>query len=237
MKLFRLAGVALVAIALVACQREAPKESGSASGEASAGSSSGATGAAGGGGRASGPAVRPAAEAPPPPTPEPVVVPEGTKLTIALETAVSSGTSTAGDPVRAEVAEDVKLGERVVVPAGSEVRGKVVRAVPSGRVKGKGQLVVAFERLVVRGKTHPIEASRIDITAGSQHKKDAAIIGGGAAAGAVIGGVAKGGKGAGIGAVLGGVAGTGAVLATRGKEVELAAGTGVTIRLTRKLTL
>jgi hypothetical protein len=82
-----------------------------------------------------------------------------------------------------------------------------------------------------------MEASRIDITAGSQHKKDAAIIGGGAAAGAVIGGIAKGGKGAGIGAVIGGVAGTGAVLATKGKEVELAAGTPVTIRLTRDLAL
>jgi hypothetical protein len=53
----------------------------------------------------------------------------------------------------------------------------------------------------------------------------------------VIGGVTKGGKGAGIGAVLGGAAGTGAVLATKGKEVELASGTPVTIRLTRGLTL
>jgi hypothetical protein len=139
--------------------------------------------------------------------------------------------------VLAKVTEDVKLGGRVVVPAGSEVRGKVVKAVSSGRVKGKGQLVVAFDHLAVEGDTHAMEASRIDVTAGSQHKKDAAIIGGGAAAGAVIGGIAKGGKGAGIGAVIGGVAGTGAVLATKGKEVELAAGTPVTIRLTRDLAL
>lgn len=226
----KLAGVAVVAVSLAACQQQAPKDSAGGSAQGSAGSSSGS-----GGKSAARTEARPAPAAAP--TPAPIVLAEGTELPIVLETAVSSGKSSAGDPVVAKLASDVKHGERVLVPAGAEVRGKVVTAVPSGRVKGKAQLVVAFDRLVVKGESHAIEATRIDITAGSQKKRDAAIIGGGAAGGAIIGGIAKGGKGAGIGAILGGAAGTGAVLATKGKEVELAAGAQVTLRLTKSAAL
>ena len=56
-------------------------------------------------------------------------------------------------------------------------------------------------------------------------------IGGGAGIGAVIGGIVGGASGAAKGAAIGGAAGTGAVLATRGKEVELAAGTDLNTTL------
>jgi hypothetical protein len=154
-----------------------------------------------------------------------------------LETAVSTASASAGDLVLARLIEPVRQGERVVVPEGAEVRGEVMISVRSGKTKGRARLVVAFEQLSVKGGPHPIDASPIDITAGDSHKRDAAIIGGSAGAGAVIGGIKDGGKGAGIGALIGGAAGTGVVLVTRGKEVELPAGTQVKVTLRHSVSI
>jgi hypothetical protein len=158
-------------------------------------------------------------------------------LPLVLETAISSATSRSGDLVVARVAEDVRVGEKVVVPAGSEVRGRVTAAVPSGRVKGDARLAFDFDTLVLKGKEHPIGTRPVDITAGDSHKRDAVIIGAGAGAGAIIGAIAKGGKGAAIGTLIGGAAGTGVVLTNKGKEVELGTGSHVTVRLTRETRL
>ncbi len=169
--------------------------------------------------------------------PHPVTVPDGATLPLVLETAISSETSQSGDRVVARLAEDVRVGEKVVVPSGSEVRGRVTAAVPSGRVKTRARLAFDFDTLVLEGREYSIGAGPLDITAGDTHNKDAATIGIGAGAGAIIGAIAKGGKGAAIGGLIGGAAGTGVVLANTGKEVELGTGTRVTIRLTRETRL
>jgi len=169
--------------------------------------------------------------------PEPITIPDGTTLSLALETAISSAASRSGDLVVARLAEGVRVGERVVAPAGSEVRGRVTAAVPSGRVKGNARLAFDFDTLVLEGKEYPIGTRPIDITAANSHKRDAVIIGGGAGAGAIIGAIAKGGKGAAIGTLIGGAAGTGVVLTNKGKEISLGTGSQVTVRLTREARL
>jgi hypothetical protein len=169
--------------------------------------------------------------------PEAITIPDGATLSLALETALSSAASRSGDLVVARLAEGVRVGERVVAPAGSEVRGRVTAAVPSGRVKTRARLAFAFDTLVLEGKEHSIGTGPIDITAGSTHKKDAATIGIGAGAGALIGAIAKGGKGAAVGTLIGGAAGTGVVLTDTGKEIRLGTGTRVTVRLTREARL
>jgi hypothetical protein len=169
--------------------------------------------------------------------PSPITVPEGVTLPLVLETAISSATSRSGDLVVARLAEDIKVGEKVVMPSGSEVRGRVTAAVPSGRVKGDARLAFDFDTLVLEGKEHPIGTRQVDITAANSHKRDAVIIGGGTGAGAIIGAIAKGGKGAAIGGLIGGAAGTGVVLTNKGKEVELGTGSRVTVRLTREARL
>lgn len=169
--------------------------------------------------------------------PEPITIPDGATLSLTLETALSSAASTSGDFVVARLAEGVRVGERVVAPAGSEVRGRVTAAVPSGRVKTRARLAFAFDTLVLEGKEHSIGTGPIDITAGSTHKKDAATIGIGAGAGALIGAIAKGGKGAAVGTLIGGAAGTGVVLTNTGNEIRLGTGTRVTVRLTREARL
>jgi len=169
--------------------------------------------------------------------PDPITVPEGATLPLVLETAISSATSRPGDRVVARLAEEVRVGERVVVPAGSEVRGRVTEAVPSGRVKTRARLAFDFDTLVIEGKDHSIGTGPIDITADSTHNKDAATIGIGAGAGAIVGAIVDGKKGAGIGALIGGATGTGVVLTNTGKEVALGTGTRVTVRLTREARL
>jgi hypothetical protein len=173
----------------------------------------------------------------PTPTREPVVVPEGTELTLILETGVSSAVSQAGDEITARVERAVGPDGRVALPGGASVEGRVVDARPSGKVKGRARLVLAFDKIVVRGRAHPLAATNLTLEADPQRGKDAAVIGGGAALGGIIGAITgkKGGFGKGV--LVGGAAGTGAVLLTKGKEVELPDGAHVAIQLREALRL
>jgi hypothetical protein len=180
-------------------------------------------------------ATQPAAAKPQPP--EPLSIPAGTVLAATLATGMSSATSKEGDPILARLTEDVTVANRVVLKSGTELRGRVVAATPSGRVKGRAHLAFDFDRVVVGGKEREIALRAVDITAESSKSKDAKIIGGGAGAGLIIGAIADGKKGAAIGTAVGAAAGTGAVLATRGREVELASGTALKLKLERDARL
>jgi type IV secretory pathway VirB10-like protein len=162
---------------------------------------------------------------------ERVSIPAGTQLSLVLETPLSSATSQPGDRVEARVERAMSDDGRVLLPGGTVLKGRVVEARSSGRVKGRARLTVAFDQIVVRGHTQRLDTTEIEATAADSHERDAAVVGGGAAAGAIIGAITGGGSGAKKGAIIGGVAGTGAVLATKGKEVELPAGSRWTVRV------
>ena len=166
-----------------------------------------------------------------------LVLPEGTELTLVLETAVSSVTSNEGDAVVARVERAVGDDGRIVLPGGTVLHGRVTEAQASGRVKGRARVAVDFDRIVVRGRTHELNVSPVVAEAAGEGGKDAKIVGGSAAAGAVIGAIAGGKKGAVKGAVIGAGAGGAAVLATKGKDVELPAGSRWTVRLQNSLQL
>src|SRR5437667_3387421 len=164
-------------------------------------------------------------------------LPAGAAIPVTLETTVSSATSHPEDRVDAKVRADVLSGGKVVIPAGSELRGHVVSARRSGKVKGRAYLSMSFNELVAGGKTYRISARRIGALAPATHGRDAKIIGGGAGAGAVVGALVDGKGGAAKGALVGAGAGTGAVLATRGKEVTLASGSRWRVRLVKPLEI
>ena len=159
----------------------------------------------------------------------------GTEIPVTLETTVSSATSRPEDRVDARVRADVRSGGKVVIPAGSELRGHVVSARRPGKVKGRAYVSLAFSELVANGKTYRIATRRIGVLAPPSHGRDAKVIGGGAGAGAVVGALVDGKEGAAKGALVGAGAGTGAVLATRGKEVTLPSGSRWRVRLLRAL--
>src|SRR5205823_160879 len=69
-----------------------------------------------------------------------VVVKAGTRLSVRMETALGSDTSHSGDPVIGKLASPIVDGDRVVLPEGCELRGRVTVAIISGRTKGRGDL-------------------------------------------------------------------------------------------------
>lgn len=181
------------------------------------------------------PAVEPAPEARPAPVEpartESLVLSEGTELKLRLETNLSSETSREGDPVTARVESATDADGRVALPGGTVLKGRVVEARRAGRVKGRAMVSVDFDRIVVRGLTRELQASPISVEAPDDHGKDAKIVGGAAAAGAILGAIKDGKEGFAKGAILGGAAGTGAVLVTRGRDIEIPAGSRWTVRL------
>lgn len=163
-------------------------------------------------------------------------LPAGTVIPVTFETTVSSATARPEDAVLARVRADVRSGGLVVIPRGSELRGRVLSARPSGRVKGRASLAVAFHEVVIDGRPHRLAARRISLVAPKTHGRDAKIIGGGAGAGVLIGALADGGEGAVKGGLIGAGAGTGAVLATKGREVTLRSGGRWRVRLAQPFT-
>jgi hypothetical protein len=161
----------------------------------------------------------------------------GAVIPVRFDTAVSSATSDPEDRVEATVRENVRAGERVVIPAGSTLRGHVISAERSGRVKGRARLSLRFTEVEIDGRWHRVSTQRIALVAPSSGGKDAKIIGGGAGAGAVIGAIVDGKEGAAKGALLGAGTGTGVVLGTRGKEVGLGRGARWRVRLSQPLVV
>jgi hypothetical protein len=164
-------------------------------------------------------------------------LPAGTGIPVRFETSHSSATSRPEERVVATVREDVRSGGQVVLPAGTELRGHVLSVRRSGRVKGRGYLSMRFTEAQINGRTYHISTQRISLLARATHKKDAAIIGGGTGAGAIIGAIADGKSGAVKGGLVGAGAGTGVVLGTRGKEVSLGAGARWRVRLSERLVV
>jgi len=168
-----------------------------------------------------------------------VTVPTGTSLSVTLGTSLASDTSKVEDPVRATLKTPITVEGLQTIPAGTVVLGNVTSAVRSAKVKGLASIGVRFHTLDLPGEggRHDISTATITREAQPTKKKDATKIGIGAGAGAVIGGIVGGGGGAAKGAAIGGGAGTAAVLATRGDEVHLAAGTPLSVKLTAPLTI
>ena len=165
----------------------------------------------------------------PDPGPAPVKIPDGTELTLVLETPLSSVDSKPGDLVVAKVERAIDDTGAIALPGATYVEGRVLEVRNSGRVKGRPRVVAAFDRIILRGEPRRLETTPIVVEAESGAKRDATIVAGATAAGAVLGAILGGKGGAGKGAILGG--GAGAVLATRGKEVDLPAGSRWTVHV------
>jgi hypothetical protein len=167
-----------------------------------------------------------------------VTLPAGTVLPIDLETTVGSDISRVEQRVSGRLRRAVTVGGAEVLAAGTAVSGHVTAAQRPGKVKGRGLIALRFTQLDTPGAgTTRISTATISRLAPATKQKDALEIVGPAVAGAVIGRVAGGKGGARKGAVIGGGAGTGYVLATRGKEVHIAKGTNLAVRLTAPVTM
>ena len=167
-----------------------------------------------------------------------VTLPAGTVLPVDLQTAVGSDISRVEQSVEGRLRTAVRSNGVEVLPAGTGISGYVTQAQRPGRVKGRGLIALRFTRIDTPGEgTSKISTAQISRMAPATKEKDALTIVAPAAAGAVIGRVAGGKDAAAKGAVIGGAAGTGYVLSTRGKEVRLAKGANLSVKLTAPLTV
>lgn len=195
----------------------------------------------------------PTSTAPAPGSKAKVEVPTGTHIPLVLHNAISTRSARPGDPVYFETLFPVMIDGRVVIPAGSYVSGEVTESKRPGRVKGRGELMIRLNTLILPN-AYMVNLNAVPGNAGtggnettnnegkimgdSDKGGDIGTIAKTTAAGAGIGAIAgQGAKGAGIGAGVGAAAGLLAVLLTRGPEAELPRGSTVEAVLDRGILL
>ncbi len=186
---------------------------------------------------------RPAQEAvrapePPQKTFEELVVSADSVLGLQNETRVTSETARVEDRVEARVTRDVKVGDRVAIPAGARAIGNVTQVERGGKFKERAKLGIRFHTLVLADGTRiPISTETIYREGDSPGNGSAQKIGGGAVGGAILGAILGGAKGAAIGATAG-AAGGGAVVAAGDRSAAvLQPGAPITVRILSPVTV
>jgi hypothetical protein len=159
-------------------------------------------------------------------------IPAGTVITVRLNDTLGSNVSESGQSFTATVIDPIEVDQKTVIARGATATGTVVEAQPLGRFEGGARLVLRLDSVDANGHTAHIETAVIDRSEKGKGKRTATMIGGGAAAGAIIGALAGGGKGAAIGAGAGAAAGTGGAALTGNKNIVLPVETAISFRLT-----
>ena len=153
-------------------------------------------------------------------------IPVGTEFDVRLQTRLSSGTARVEDRFDATTIVPYDRNGRVLVPAGSVMRGVVNSVTPASRgINRKGELTLVFDRFSIDGRTYSIRATVLQALQG---EADTGRVAAGVGVGAIIGAILGGTRGALTGILIGG---GGTVAATEGNDVELAPGTVLRVRL------
>ena len=153
-------------------------------------------------------------------------IPVGTEFDVRLQSRLNSGTASVEDRFDATTIVPYDRNGRVLVPAGSVMRGVVNSVTPASRgINRKGELTLVFDRFSIDGRTYSIRAT---VMQALQGESDTGRVAAGAGVGAIIGAILGGTRGALTGILIGG---GGTVAATEGKEVDLAPGTVLRVRL------
>ena len=172
-------------------------------------------------------------------------IPAGTTFDVEMVTPVDTRTSNIGDHVEGKLAAPITIGGVVVADAGARVSGTVAdlkRASRSKSADERASIMFEFTSIETTDGPKPLHATVANaegkLVAKSTSTRDKLIIGGSTVAGAVIGKVAGGStKSTIIGAVGGAVVGTGAVLASKGHELEIPEGAKVSLRVDKPIVI
>jgi hypothetical protein len=169
---------------------------------------------------------------------EELVISEDSVVGLQVETSISSEQARVEDEVVARVTRDLRVGDRVAIPAGARALGEVTLVERGGRLRDRARLGIRFTSVVLADGTRiPLETETIYREGDSPTNESAAKIGGGAIGGAIIGGIIGGAKGAAIGGAIGAGGGSAAVMAGGRNPATLPSGTPVTVRVMRPTTV
>jgi type IV secretion system protein VirB10 len=182
-----------------------------------------------------------------------LTIPAGTSIPLSLKQAISTKTAKDGDPVYAETAFPFLVNERVVIPAGTYIQGKIERVQRGGHVKGRAEVLIHFTSMIYPNGYTVMLGGSIENAPGSENTtmkdsegtirqdsdtgKKAETAAAAAATGATIGGVTHGLKGAGIGAAAGGAVGLAIGMLSRGADVRLEVGSSIQMEIQREVTV
>jgi type IV secretion system protein VirB10 len=184
---------------------------------------------------------------------QPLIIPAGTKVPLSLKQAVSTKNAHEGDAIYCQTTFPIVQDNRVLIPAGTYVQGKIAHIQRAGRVKGRAELLMHFTTMIYpNGYTVVLPASVENIPGAdttsmkgsegtvrqdSDAGKKARTVAGTAVTGAAIGGISGEGKGALIGAGAGGAVGTAIALLTRGSDVKLENGSSIEMVIQRPVSV
>ena len=180
-------------------------------------------------------------------------IPSGTKVPLSLKQSISTKNAREGDAVYAVTTFPVVINDRIVIPAGTYVQGRISNVKRGGRIKGRAEVLMHFRTLiypsgytvVLPGAVENVPGAektsmkdeegtiRQDSQTGEKAKTAATAAG----TGAVVGGLSNGVKGGLIGAGIGGGIGTAIGLLTRGNDVRMEAGTTLEMVIQREVPL
>jgi hypothetical protein len=201
---------------------------------------------------AANPVSNPATSAPAP-APETLMIPAGTKVPVALKHAISTKGTRTGDAVYAETTFPVVANNRVLIPAGTYVQGRISEIQRGGRIKGRAQVLMHFTSLIYPSGYTVVLPGAVENAPGldktgvkdqegtlqkdRQTGSKVGTVATSAGTGALVGGLSQGGKGALIGAGVGGAVGTVIAMLTRGDDVKMDAGTTIELVVQRDIPL
>jgi hypothetical protein len=188
--------------------------------------------------------------------PHATLIPAGSKIPLLLKQAISTKNAREGDAVYAETAFPFVVNERMLVPAGTYIQGKISRVERAGRVKGRAELLMHFTTMIYPSGYTIMLPGSVENMPGSDNtsvkdkegtiqqdkttgkKVEDAAKGGaiGTVAGATAGGLATGAlNGARVGAGIGAAAGVAWALLKHGPDVKLEVGTSIEMEIQRAI--
>ena len=186
-----------------------------------------------------------------------LTVPADTTIPLRLMNTINSRTTQPGQAIYCETIFPITVGNRIVIPVGSSVKGSVTKVVRPGHLKGKAQIGIRFDTLILpNGTTRSLRATlsgfggtgregfqpkESKIEGASSKGEDAGKVAETTITGAEIGTIAGAAsrspvKGLGIGSLAGAAGGLVWIVASRGKEIVLPSGTNFELQLSAPLT-
>lgn len=161
-----------------------------------------------------------------------ILIPKDTELILELEDNISTEANQVGDKFRAKVVSPIEL-------TGMSIEGHVSKIRKPGRLRRKGELLLAFDRIIVsdarwsnvsviltevlpvRGDNVKKVDSEGTVQGKATDRSDLITVATSTGGGAIIGGAIGGPTGAAVGAGVGAVFGVGSVVVVRGRHVRL----------------
>jgi hypothetical protein len=189
--------------------------------------------------------------------PNATVIPAGSKIPLSLKQAISTKNAREGDPVYAETAFPFVANDRMLIPAGTYIQGKISHTEHPGRSRKRAEILIHFTSMIYPSGYTVMLPGSVENTPGADSNgvkdsegtiqadkdtgkriEDAAK--GGAVGGTVgsIGGLAAGGlNGARYGGLAGLAGGVAWALLKHGPDVKLEVGTSIEMEIQRDVSV